>query len=73
MCDGLLRASRVTAVSNAACQTHPSPPTKPGLVKLAHQMLTFHRWGDEHRYVLRFLVIFLLMIVELLFENCMVW
>lgn len=36
-------------------------------------MFVFKRWGDENRYALRFLVCFVAMIAELLFENCMVW
>jgi hypothetical protein len=51
---------------------HP-PTTPPGLGKLGHAILTFRRWSDEYRYVPRFLVCFIIMIAELLFENCMVW
>lgn len=35
--------------------------------------MTFKRWGDEFPYVLRFLGCFAAMIVELLWENIMVW
>jgi hypothetical protein len=44
-----------------------------GLVTLGHRLLTFKRWGDEHRYVMRFLICFVIMVAELLVENCMVW
>jgi hypothetical protein len=35
--------------------------------------MTFKRWADEYPYVLRFLVCFTAMVVELLWENVMVW
>lgn len=59
--------------SPAGARSPPPPSFLSGLGALAHRLLTFKRWGDEHRYVMRFLVCFLIMIAELLFENCMVW
>jgi hypothetical protein len=47
------------------------PPA--GLLFLCYHVMTFKRWGDEFPYVLRFLVCFAAMIVELLWENIMVW
>jgi hypothetical protein len=43
------------------------------LLFLGYHVMTFKRWGDEFPYVLRFLVCFAAMIVELLWENIMVW
>lgn len=44
-----------------------------GIVYLSMKLLTFRRWADEHRHVLRFCVCFLVMLLELSFENGMVW
>jgi hypothetical protein len=38
-----------------------------------YKILTFKRWGDEYPYVRRFLWCFIVMVVELLWENVMVW
>jgi hypothetical protein len=38
-----------------------------------HRILLFKRWGDEYAYVARFALWFTAMVVELLWENCMVW
>ncbi|KAF6255128.1 hypothetical protein COO60DRAFT_1702962 [Scenedesmus sp. NREL 46B-D3] len=43
------------------------------LLFLCYHVMTFKRWGDEFPYVLRFLGCFAAMIVELLWENIMVW
>ncbi|WIA17126.1 hypothetical protein OEZ85_014019 [Tetradesmus obliquus] len=43
------------------------------LLFLGYHVMTFKRWADEFPYVLRFLVCFAAMIVELLSENVMVW
>lgn len=44
-----------------------------GLLYLLLRLLSFQRWADEHRYVPRFLACFMVMLVELAWENCMVW
>lgn len=44
-----------------------------GLLFLCYHILTFRRWGDEYPYVMRFLLCFSAMVVELLWENVMVW
>lgn len=44
-----------------------------GLVVLGYHVLTFRRWSDEYPFVLRFLVCFVVLVVELLWENVMVW
>jgi uncharacterized membrane protein YgcG len=44
-----------------------------GALELARRILTFRRWSDEYPYVPRFCAWFALMIVELFFENFMVW
>lgn len=53
-----------------ALQTH-APCS--GLAALGYHILTFKRWGDEYPYVLRFVAFFVAMVVELLWENVMVW
>lgn len=40
---------------------------------LGYHVLTFRRWSDEYPFVLRFLVCFVVLVVELLWENVMVW
>lgn len=40
---------------------------------LGYHILTFKRWSDEYPYVLRFLWCFAVLVVELLWENVMVW
>lgn len=40
---------------------------------LAYKLFTFQRWNDERPYVLRFLACFTIMLVELIWENGMVW
>ncbi len=44
-----------------------------GLGYLLYKILIFRRWGDEYAAVPRFLWCFVLMIIELCFENVMVW
>jgi hypothetical protein len=52
----------------------PCPPPLPAaLLVLLYKIVTFKRWSDEYPYVIRFSVCILLMIVELLWENVMVW
>lgn len=43
------------------------------LFVLGYHILTFRRWGDEYTCVLKFLACFAIMVVELLWENVMVW
>lgn len=43
------------------------------LVAIGYHVLTFRRWSDEYPFVLRFLVCFVVLVVELLWENVMVW
>jgi hypothetical protein len=43
------------------------------LIVLGYYILTFCRWSDEYPYVLKFLGCFMAMVVELLWENVMVW
>ncbi len=71
--------ARVWAVT--ACHgpcTHRLPvmhpfPLPQGILLLARRILTFRRWRDEHAQVPRFLCCFLLMMAELIIENCVVW
>mmetsp|Transcript_14735 Transcript_14735/g.36745 ORF Transcript_14735/g.36745 Transcript_14735/m.36745 type:complete len:387 (-) Transcript_14735:193-1353(-) len=70
----------VVLVIFCCAEGSPDPPgwlLKPlamtGLVYLGLKLLTFKRWGDEHRAVPRFLACFLAMLVELSVENGMVW
>lgn len=44
-----------------------------GLGVLGYAIATFKRWGDEFGSVPKFLICFGVMVVELLWENCMVW
>ncbi len=51
------------------------PPLKhiTGAGGLAYKVVKFPRWSDENAYVLRFLACFGAMLIELLWENGMVW
>eukprot|EP00775_Hariotina_reticulata_P013409 gene13409-13537_t len=40
---------------------------------ISYKVLTFQRWSDEYPYLSRFLACFTAMVVELLWENIMVW
>lgn len=75
-----------TQVAHAACHAHSPPPHPPlphthttltaapaALLLLCYKIVTFQRWSDEYPYVLRFVACIGLMIVELLWENVMVW
>mmetsp|Transcript_25348 Transcript_25348/g.68866 ORF Transcript_25348/g.68866 Transcript_25348/m.68866 type:complete len:370 (-) Transcript_25348:415-1524(-) len=44
-----------------------------GVSGLAYKVVKFPRWNDENKYVLRFLACFCAMLVELIWENGMVW
>ncbi|GAX85052.1 hypothetical protein CEUSTIGMA_g12472.t1 [Chlamydomonas eustigma] len=44
-----------------------------GAVLLLLGLLKFKRWGDETKYIPRFVVCFSLAMAELSIENCMVW
>ncbi len=44
-----------------------------GSLLLIFKLITFKRWGDETKHMPRFLFWFILMLVELSVENCMVW
>lgn len=44
-----------------------------GLAVIGYKVVTFDRWSDEYPYLTRFLACFAVMVVELLWENVMVW
>ena len=48
-------------------------PVPSGLAVLGYHVLTFQRWGDEYPHVLSFVAYFCILVVELLWENIMVW
>jgi hypothetical protein len=45
----------------------------PALGATGYAILALRRWEGEAPYVKRFLLWFAAMVLELLFENCMVW
>ena len=47
--------------------------TKKGLAALLRRLLAHERWGDEYPHVPRFLACFGVMLLELCWENVMVW
>ncbi|GIL63458.1 hypothetical protein Vafri_17498 [Volvox africanus] len=44
-----------------------------GVMLLVYRILIFRRWRDEHAQVPRFIICFLVMVLELSIENCVVW
>lgn len=66
-----LSVTNEISTSNSTIAAAPVNPA--GLLFLGYHVMTFKRWSDEFPYVLRFLVCFAAMIVELLWENVMVW
>ena len=44
-----------------------------GFAVLAHRLLTFRRWRDETEHAKHFFKAFLLLVLWLGFENCMIW